>query len=139
MYKKWNNTASICEAYSSLEDVSSDHQIGKAKIRLSLRRNTARTTKTAHYDWSLHNNRNISDKYSLTLRNKFVTLSEISETLTPNDEYENFINVHLEAAAAEYIQTKLRGKWETLAVRKKRADVKSASLCNRRNPTNVNA
>ena len=52
----------------------------------------------------------------------------------PNDEYENFVNAHLEAAA-ECIQTKQRTKprvpWETLAVRKKHADVK--------NPTNTNA
>ena len=64
---------------------------------------------------------------------------EISETPTPNDEYEN---AHLKTAA-ECIPTKQRTKprvpWETLAVRKKRADVKIASLCNRRNPTNINA
>ena len=29
--------------------------------------------------------------------------------------------------------------WETLAVRQKRADVKTASKCNRKNPTNTNA
>ena len=68
-------------------------------------------------------------KYTLTVRNKFKALQEKSETYTPNDEYENFINAHLEAAAtAECIPTKQRAKhrvrWETLAVRKKRADVK---------------
>ena len=66
----------------------------------------------------------------LALRNKFDALQEKSETLTPNDEYENFINAHLETAA-ECIPTKQRAKprvpWETLAVRKKRADVKTAS------------
>ena len=62
---------------------------------------------------------------------------------------ENFVNAHLEAAA-ECIQTKQRAKprvpWETLVVRKKkkkkkkkRADVKTASKCNRKNPTNTNA
>ena len=75
----------------------------------------------------------------LTLRNKFDALQEISETLTPNDEYKNFVNAHLEAPA-ECIPTKQRTKprvpWEILAVRKKCADVKTASLCNRRNPTN---
>ena len=64
-----------------------------------------------------------------------------TETHTPNDEYENFINAHLEAAA-ECIPNKQRAKsrvpWET-AVRKKRADVKTASKCNRKNPTNTNA
>ena len=61
---------------------------------------------------------------------------------TPNDEYENFVNAHLEAAA-KHIPTKHRTKsrvpWETLAVREKHADVKTASKCNRKNPTNANA
>ena len=82
------------------------------------------------YDWSLLNNRDIRDKYTLTLRNKFDTLQEISEKPTPNDEYENVNNAHLEAAA-ECLPTKQGAKprvpWETLAVRKKRADVKTAS------------
>ena len=40
----------------------------------------------------------------LTLRNKFDALQEKSETHIPNDEYENFVNAHLEAAA----------EWETM-------------------------
>ena len=67
---------------------------------------------------------------------------EILETPTLNDKYDNFVNAHLEAAA-ECIPTKQRGKprvsWETLAVSKKRSDMKTASKCNRRNPTNINA
>ena len=42
----------------------------------------------------------------------------------------------------ECIPTKQRAKsripWETLAVRKKRTDMKTASKCNRKNPTNTN-
>ena len=81
--------------------------------------NAAKTTTTVHYDWSLLNNRDTRDKYTLTLRNKFDALQEILETPTLNDKYENFINAHLEAAA-ECIPTKQRAKprvsWETLAV-----------------------
>ena len=110
-----------------------------AKIRLSLRRNTTRTTTTVNYDWSLLNSR---DKYDLTLRNKFDALQEKTETPTPNDEYENSVNAHLEAAA-ECIPTKQRGKprvpWETLGARKKHAEVKTVSKCNRKNPTITNA
>ena len=65
------------------------------------------TTKTAHYDWSLLDNRNIYDIYTITLRNKFDALQEISETPTPKDEYENFINAHMESAA-ECIPTKCK-------------------------------
>ena len=35
----------------------------------------------------------------LTLRNKSEELQEISETLTPNGEYEKFVNVQIETAA----------------------------------------
>ena len=64
--KKWKNSAMDCEAYSSFEGVSSDHQIVTAKIRLSLRKNATRTATTKHYDWALlNNNRDIRDKYVL--------------------------------------------------------------------------
>ena len=39
---------------------------------------------------------------------------------TPNDEYENFVNAHLEAAAKcipTKARTESRVQWETLAVR----------------------
>ena len=135
--KKWNNSAVICVAYSLFEGVSSDHRIVTAKIRLSLR-NRTRTTTTVHYDWTLLNNRVIRDKYVIALRNKFDALQEKTETLTPkNDEYENFVNAHLEVAE-EYTPTKQRTKsrvpWKTLAVREKRENVKTASKCNRKNP-----
>ena len=39
--KKWNNSTLNCEAYSAFVGVSSDHRTVTAKIRLSLRRNTA--------------------------------------------------------------------------------------------------
>ena len=61
-----------------------------------------------HYDWSLLNNIldiYIRERYSLTLRNKFDALQEISETPTLNNKYENFVNAHLEVAA-ECIPTK---------------------------------
>ena len=77
----------------------------------------------------------------MILRKKFDSLQEISEVLTPNDEYENFVNAHIEEAA-ECIPTKLRAEnrvsWETFEVRKKGDKVKTASLCNKRNPIKSN-
>ena len=73
---------------------------------MSLRKNATRiTTSTVHYDWALLNNRDIRNKYALALRNKFYAQQEKTETHTPNDEYENSVNAHLEAAA-EYMPTK---------------------------------
>ena len=43
----------------------------------------------------------------LTLRNKFDALQEILVTPPPNDEYENLVNAHVEAAV-ESIETKHR-------------------------------
>ena len=127
--KKWKNSAMNCEVYSSFEDVFSDHRIVTAKLRLSLRKNATRTTTTKHYDWALLNNRDIRDKYVLELTNRFEALQEKTEKGTPNDEYENFVDAHLEAAS-KCIPTKPRTKYripyETLAVREKRALVKTA-------------
>ena len=110
-----------------------------AKIRLSLQKNVTRTMATIYYVWALLSNRDIS---VLALRNKFDALQKKTEIHTPNDEYENFVNAHLEAAT-KYLPTKLRTKsrvsWETLMVREKCADMKTASKCNRKNPTNTNA
>ena len=108
------------QAYSSFEGVSSDHRIVTAKLRLSLRKNATRKATTKHYDWSLLNNRDIRDKYILELRNRFEALQEKTEKGTPNDEYENFVDAHLEAVS-KCIPTKpiikYRVPWETLAVR----------------------
>ena len=74
------------------------------------------------YDCAFLNNRDIKDKYALALRKEIDALWEKTELRTPNDEYENFVNAHLEAAA-KCLPTKLRNKsrvpWETLAVREK--------------------
>ena len=140
--RKWKNSAMNCEAYSTFEGVSSDHRIVTAKILLSLRKNATRTVTTRRYDWALLNNRDIRDKYALELRNRFETLQEKTEKVTPNDEYENLVEAHLEAAS-KCIPTKPRTKyrvpWEMSEVREKRALVKTASKSYRKNPTNTNA
>ena len=125
-----------CEAYSSFEGVSSDHRIVMAKIRLSLQKNATRTATTKHYEWALLSNRGIRDKYVVELRNRFEALQKIEKS-TPNDEY-----AHLEAAVnciPTKPRTKYRVPWEKLAVREKRADLKTVSKCYRKNPINTNA
>ena len=47
----------------------------------------------------------LRNKDMLTLWNKYDVWQEKKETKTPHDEYENFVNAHLEAAA-ECIPTK---------------------------------
>ena len=89
-----------CEAYSSFESVSSYHRIVTAKIGLNLRKNARRSETTKHYDWALL----IRDKYVLELRNRFETLQVKTEIGTPSDEYENFVNAHLEVTANVFQQ-----------------------------------
>ena len=112
------------------------------KEYLSLHRNKKQIDKTMCYDWSSFTNRDISNRYMVTERNKFNTHQEISETYTLNDEYENFVSAYMEEAA-ECIPTKSRAEcrvpWESLVVWKKRGNMKIASLVNKRNPTNTNA
>ena len=79
-------------------------------IQLSLRKNAKRTSPTKNYDWALFNNSDIRDKYVLELKNRFETLQEKTEKSTPNNEYENFVNAHLKAAA-KCIPTKLKTKY----------------------------
>ena len=107
--KQWKNSAVNCGAYSSFVGVSSDHRIVTAKMQLSLRKNATRATTTISYEWALFHSKDIRDKYMIVLRNKFDALQEKTETRTPNDEYVNFVNPHLEAAA-KYIPTKHRTK-----------------------------
>ena len=131
-----------CKVYSSFEGVSSDHRIVTAKIRLSLRKNGKRTAVTKRYDGALLNNRDIREKYVLELKNRLETLQEKTEKSTPNDKYENFVNVHREVAAKcipRKSRTKYRVPWETLAVREKRAHVKTASKSYRKNQINTDA
>ena len=111
--KKWKKSAMNSGAYS-------DHRIVKTTLRLSLRKNATRTATTKHYDWALLNNRDIRDKYALELRNRFETLQEKTEKGTPNDEYENFVEPHIEAVSKcipTKPTTKHRVPWETLVVR----------------------
>ena len=85
--------------------------------------------------------RDIRDKYVVELRNRFETLQGKTEKGTPDNEYENFVNAHPEAAAKcipTKPKTKYRVPWETLAVREKRALVKTASKSYRKNSKNSN-
>ena len=78
--KKWINSTLNCEAYSFFEGVSSNHRIITAKICLCLRTNVGQKNTTTQYDWFLLNKRDTNDKYTITLKNKFDAIQEISNT-----------------------------------------------------------
>ena len=143
-----------CEAYFSFEGESSYDRIVAAKLQLSLHRNMKQIIKTTRYEWSSLTKRNISNKYSVTVRNKFNTLQDISERHTPEKK---IVSANIEATA-ECIATKPRPKcrvlWESQVSgktkqnkkktknktkQKKRDNFKKASLLHKRIPTNTNA
>ena len=78
-------------------------------MHLSLYRNKIETVKSTSYGWSSLTNRNINNKYTVTVRNKFDTLQKKSKTHTLSDKYENFVTAHMEATA-ECIPSKPRAK-----------------------------
>ena len=79
------------------------------------------------------NSSDMSNQYMVSVRSNFDHLQETTERHTPNDEYENFVSAHREAA--EWLPTKPRAKcrvlWESIAVREKRDSMKKASLSNK--------
>ena len=78
----------------------------------------------------------------LTVRNKYDTFQKIFEICTPNDEYENLVTTHIEAAA-ECIPSNSRAKRRvpraSLVDREEWDNVKKTSLLNKRNSENANS
>ena len=128
--KKWINSALKCETYSSFEGVSSAHWIFTEKMHLNLCRNKKQTVQTTHYNRSSLTNKDIWNKCTVTTKNKFDSLREISETHTPNDNDENFLFAYI-GVAAECIPTKPRTNdrvsLDSLVVMKQRDHMKIAS------------
>ena len=78
MNKKWINSALIVRHIPLLKVCLPTTKLS-LMIHLSRRRNTTQTTKTTHYDWSSLNTRDVCDKYTIKLRNKFEDLQENHE------------------------------------------------------------
>ena len=77
-------------------------------------KNTTEPTKKHHTN-NDHQTLWLGPSYMLALRNKFDVLQEKTEIRTPNDEYENFVNAHLEAAAKCILSRDIllrRWKWD---------------------------
>ena len=96
--KKWRNSVKNAEAYSSFASIGSDHRCVSAKLRLSLRANRAPDMTKIRYDWKcLSNNTEMQERYTVTVKNKFHTLSE-SDDDDPTQRYSKFIQANEETA-----------------------------------------
>ena len=132
--RKWLNSITNSEAYSSFETVNSDHRIVSARVRLSVRANKPKR-RTNVYCWdALRNDSNIQNEFSITLKNRFEELcNEVN--LDNNDKYSNIVTACKEAAERVLpkrakIRTLL--PWEDIDVLNCRNKVKEISTRKRR-------
>ena len=70
--KKSINSVEICEAYHSLEGISTDHLIVSLRIKLSLRANTKKSNTKIACNWEhLINNEDLQNQVGTLLRNRY--------------------------------------------------------------------
>ena len=124
MKNKWIKGFQTVMHTWGFERMYSYHRLVTTKLRLSLRRNKKHTVKSTC----------TTDPYlpiGIIAINKIDTPQEILETHTFNDEYEKFIIIDIKAALyckRNKSTVKWRIQCESLAIRKKRANMKIATL-----------
>ena len=82
-----------------------------------MRRNKKQTINTSRFDWYSHNNCDIRNQYTVTVRNNYDTPQGTSERHASNDVLEIFVTTHIEAGIKP--RAKYRVPWESKAARKK--------------------
>ena len=93
--KKWKNTVKDCEAYNTFASMGSDHRIVTAKLKLSLRTSKAPPRKI-NYDWTVLRNVELSDLYTVSIKNKYASLCKDNESIT--ETYAHLITANKETA-----------------------------------------
>ena len=97
--KKWINSVQNCEAYHSLEGISTDHCIVSLRIKLSLRANKKKSNTKIAYNWEhLINNEDLQNQFSTSLRNRYKILQHEDTNESANNAYQNFVKTHKETA-----------------------------------------
>ena len=94
--KKLINSALNCEAYPYFDGVSSDHRIISANIHHILHSNKKQDAYT-----------DISNHYTINVRESFLTLQETSERHNLNGKYVNFVTLHIEATVDKTLKYQL--------------------------------
>ena len=136
--KKWKNSVKNCEAYNTFSSMGSDHRIVSAKVKLSLR--TAKAPKLKpKYDWSALKDPEISELFTVTVRNRYAALCQDEETVT--ETYAHLIEANKEAAR-QHLPVKKRTKKKSAAqdprIEKARKQVQTASDSYTDQPTGKN-
>lgn len=99
--RKWLNSITNCEAYSSFESVNSDHRIVSANIRLSVRAHKPKR-RTNIFCWeALRTDNNVHSQFSVSVKNRYESLcSEVNLDEPHNNSgcYKKMIQACKEAA-----------------------------------------
>ena len=104
--KKWINSVQNCEAYHSLEGISTDHRIVSLKIKFSLRANKKKSNTKIAYNWEhLISNVDLRNQFSTSLRNRYNILQLEDTNESAYNAYQNFIKAHNETAEMLIPQT----------------------------------
>ena len=89
--KKSINSVEICEAYHSLEGISTDHLIVSLRIKLSLRANTKKSNTKIAFNWEhLINNEDLQNQVGTLLRNCYNILQHEDTNESANNAHQNF-------------------------------------------------
>ena len=99
--RKWLNSITNCEAYSSFESVNTDHRIVSANVRLSVRAHKPKK-RTNIFRWdALRTDDNIYSRFSVSVKNRYESLcSEVSldEPHINSERYKKMMQACTEAA-----------------------------------------
>ena len=131
-----------CEAYHSLEGISTDHRIVSLRIKLSLRANKKKSNTKIAYNWEhLINNEDLQNQFSTSLRNRYNILQHEEINESANNVYQNFVKAHKETAdmlipQKEKVKRKVPREKETII--EKRKQLKKLAQMKNRNATRAN-
>lgn len=131
-----------CRAYNTFEGVKSDHRIVVAKLRLSLRANTSKSSRQTPYDWStLKKDTDIANSFTIELKNRFEALEHQNLENSPNITFDNFA-LSCEEAAKQTVPLKKKLKkrvpWENEEIIEKRKFLREMAEIKNAEPTAIN-
>ena len=93
MRKKWRNSITNVESYSTFSSIGSDHRIVSSKVMLSLRANRKTLPRKLRYNWPLFkSDMSLQEKYAIEIKNRFILQGD--EDIS--DIYERFIDLNAE-------------------------------------------
>ena len=73
MRKKWRNSITNVEAYSTFFRIGSDHRIVSSKVRLSLRAIRKTLPRKLRYNWPLFkSDMSLQEKYAIEIKYRFI-------------------------------------------------------------------